>query len=264
MRTMRTTAAAATFLLVFPSCGLLAAFAAEHAAPSAPPAVSAKAILDHVDDLFRGNSSRGRASMTVTTANWQRTLVLEFWSEGKEKSLIRILAPQKEKGTATLKSGNDIWNWLPKVARVIKLPSSMMSASWMGSHFTNDDLVKESRMAEDYDVAIAFEGERGGRREIEIACHPKPQAAVVWGRVDVVVRAQDHMPLEVRYHDEELKLARTMTYEDVKELGGRRLPVQLRIVPADKPGESTLVVYEDITFDVALPPDTFSLRTLQQ
>lgn len=245
------------------SAGVPAAWAASVEAATASTS-AARAILDHVDDLFRGDSSRGRASMTVATANWERTLVLEFWSEGKEKSLIRILEPQKEKGTATLKSGNDIWNYLPKVARVIKLPSSMMSASWMGSHFTNDDLVKESRMADDYEVAIAFEGERDGRRVIEVTCRPKPEAAVVWGKVDVLVLAADHIPLKVLYYDEQMGLARTITYEEVKELGGRRLPVRMRVVPADKPAESTLIVYEDIAFDVVLPPDTFSLRTLQQ
>jgi outer membrane lipoprotein-sorting protein len=224
----------------------------------------AREILDHVDDLFRGDSSHGRATMTVTTAHWTRSLTLEFWTEGKEKSLIRILAPEKEKGTATLKAGNDIWNYLPKVKRVIKLPSSMMSASWMGSHFTNDDLVKESRMTEDYTYAVTFEGERDGRRAIEITLVPKPEAPVVWGKVVVVVRAADHMPREVRFYDEDLKLARTIRYGDPKRLGGRELPSTMTVVPADKPDESTVIRYEDITFDVALPADTFSLRTLQR
>jgi hypothetical protein len=113
-------------------------------------------------------------------------------------------------------------------------------------------------------VAIAFEGEREGRRVVEVTCRPKPEAAVVWGKVDVLVQAADRMPLSELYYDEQMQLARTMTYEEVEELGGRRLPLRLRVVPADKPGESTLVVYQDIAFDVALPPDTFSLRTLQR
>jgi hypothetical protein len=242
-----------------------AAVSAASAAPGdGAPARTAREILDHVDDLFRGDSSRGRATMTVATANWQRTLVLDFWSQGKERSLIRIVEPQKEKGTATLKVGNDIWNWLPKVARVVKLPSSMMSASWMGSHFTNDDLVKDSRMADDYDATIAFEGERDGRRVIEIACIPRPDAAVVWGRVDVTVEAATHLPLTVLFHDEDLRLARTITYSDVRDLGGRLLPATLRAVPADKPGESTVVVYRDIAFDLPVADDLFSLRSLQK
>jgi len=230
----------------------------------AAAARSARDILDHVDDLFRGRSSHGRAAMTVTTAHWTRTLALEFWTEGKEKSLIRILAPQKEKDTATLKVGNDLWNFLPKVKRTIKLPSSMLSASWMGSHFTNDDLVKDSRMAEDYDFEITFEGERDGRGVIEVTCHPKPEAAVEWGKVVVLVRAADLLPLAVTYHDEDMRLARTMTYADVRRLGGRDLPTVMTVVPADAPAESTRVVWEAIEFDLALAGDTFSLRALER
>jgi hypothetical protein len=231
-----------------------------------PPAgaVTAREILDRVDDLFRGRSARGRATMTVTTQHWSRTLALEFWSEGKEKSLIRILAPQKEKDTATLKVGNDIWNYLPKVKRVIKLPSTAMSASWMGSHFTNDDLVKESRMADDYTSSVTFEGSRNGDRIVEITCLPKPEAAVVWGKVVVVVRADDLLPVEVPFFDEDLRLARTVRYGDIRTLGGRVVPTTLTVVPADKPAESTMVRYEEIAFDVPLEPDTFSLRTLQR
>jgi len=200
--------------------------------------------------------------MTVTTEHWRRSLTLEFWSKGKERTLIRILAPKKEEGTATLKSGNDLWNYLPKVKRVIKLPSSMMSASWMGSHFTNDDLVKESRMTQDYDFSVSFQGRRDGRDVIDITCIPKPDAPIVWGKVVVTVRAADHLPVSVVYYDEDMTLARTMTYGDVRVLGGRTLPARLEMVPADKPTESTVVVYDDITFDVPLPNDTFSLRAL--
>jgi hypothetical protein len=230
----------------------------------ATAAVDARQILDRVDDLFRGRSAQGRASMTVTTAHWTRTLDLEFWSEGKERSLIRILAPQKEKDTATLKVGNDMWNYLPKVKRVIKLPSTAMSASWMGSHLTNDDLVKESRMADDYTTTVTFEGERDGRRVIELTCLPKAEAAVVWGKVVVLVRAEDLLPLEVPFFDEDLRLARTIRYSEVRTLGGRELPTMLTVVPADKPAESTVIRYDAIEFDVPLASDTFSLRTLQR
>lgn len=225
---------------------------------------SAKEILDRVDDLFRGKSSHGRMVMTVTTANWKRSLTIEAWSEGKDKSLLRILAPTKEKGTATLRSGNDIWNYLPKVNRIIKLPSSMMGSSWMGSHFTNDDLVKESRMADDYTFTVSFEGQRAGRKVIEITCLAKPEAVVVWGKLVVAVQAEDYMPLELAYYDEDLKKARTMRFEDVGLLGGRRLPKRLVVTPADKPGESTEVTYQEMSFDLSLPADLFTLRSLQQ
>jgi len=242
----------------------LTALLAGAASAASAPTRDARAILDRVDDLFRGRSSHGRASMTVTTAHWTRTLDLEFWTEGKDRSLIRILAPKKEKGTATLKVGNDLWNFLPKVKRTIKLPSSMLSASWMGSHFTNDDLVKESRMAEDYTFEVTAEGPRDGRDVVEVTCLPKPDAAIEWGKVVVVVRAEDLLPLVVTYHDEDMALARTLTYDEIRELGGRELPTRMTIVPDDAPAESTRVEWTEIEFDVALPADAFSLRALER
>ncbi len=221
-------------------------------------------ILDKVDDLFRSKSSQALATMTVTTTHWKRSLSLEMWSKGKEQSLFRILAPKKEKGTATLRSGNDIWNYLPKVKRVIKLPSSMMAASWMGSHFTNDDLVKESRMADDYTFEITFIGEGEGEQIVEVTCHPKPEAAVVWGKVLVRARLKDYIPLFVKYFDEDLRLARTMTFSQVSELGGRLIPAVVTMVPEEKPEESTIIHYEKMDFDIDLKDDFFSLRTLQK
>lgn len=226
--------------------------------------VTPKQILDKVDDLFRGRSSYGLGIMTVTTAYWKRSLTLEFWSKGKEKSLIRILAPKKEKGTTTLRSGNDIWNYLPKVKRVIKLPSSMMAASWMGSHFNNDDLVKESRMANDYTFELTFSGEREGQEIVEITCHPKPQAAVVWGKLTVTALRKDYLPLAVKYFDEDLELARTMNFSQVDQVGGRKLPTVVTMVPEDKQEESTVIHYKKLEFNIGLDDEFFSLRTLQR
>ncbi len=241
---------------------MLASFVCVSAAPMEP--VTAQDILNKVDDLYRGTSSHGRMTMEVVTAHWKRTLSLEFWTKGKDRSLIRILAPLKEKGTATLRSGNEIWNYLPKVNRVIKLPSSMMSASWMGSHFTNDDLVKESRFAEDYNFQITFQGMRDGQEVVELTCIPKPDAPVVWGKVEVVGRKKDYLPIVIRYYDEDLHLARTMTFTDFREMSGRTLPTVMTLIPADKPGEKTVITYDSIEFGVSLSDDFFSLRNLQQ
>ncbi len=221
-------------------------------------------ILDKVDDLFRSKSSKGLATMTVTTTHWKRSLSLEMWSKGKDKSLVRVLAPKKEKGTTTLRSGNDIWNYLPKVKRVIKLPSSMMAASWMGSHFTNDDLVKESRMADDYTFEITFSGESEGQEIVEVTCHPKPEAAVVWGKVIVRALSKEYLPLFIKYFDEDLQLARTMTFSEVAQLGGRTIPSLVIMVPEDKPKESTVIHYKQMDFDIDLKDGFFSLRTLQR
>ena len=201
--------------------------------------------------------------MKVVTAHFRRELTLEQWSRGKDQALVRILEPQKERGTATLKSGPDIWSWLPKVQRVVKVSASMMGDAWMGSHFTNDDLVRQTRMADDFSAAVSFEGQRGGEAITEFTLTPRPEAAVVWGRLEVEVRG-DGMPTSIRYYDEELKLARTLGFSDYQTLGGKRLPAKLTVVPEGKPGESTEVLYRDLEFDVVVEAGFFSLRTLQK
>jgi hypothetical protein len=140
----------------------------------------------------------------------------------------------------------------------------MMAASWMGSHFTNDDLVKESRMADDYTFKITFSGEMEGQEIVEVTCYPKPDAAVVWGKVLVRALRRQYLPLFIKYYDEDLVLARTMTFSQVSPLGGRLLPAVVTMVPEDKPEESTVIHYKKIDFDIDLKDDFFSLRTLQK
>ena len=221
-------------------------------------------ILDGVDDLYRSNASHGIITLSVTTVNWQRTLTLEQWSKDEDKSLFKILKPKKEKGLATLRVDKNVWNYMPKVKRVVKIPSSMMSSSWMGSHFTNDDLVKQSRMAEDYTFFITFEGMQDGEEVVEITCLPNKEAAVVCGKVEVVVYADDYIPLRMIYYDEDLLLSRTLEFTNIQKMDGKMIPTLMSIIPADEPGESTTVKWEEIQFDVAIDDEFFSLRKLQQ
>ena len=175
-----------------------------------------------------------------------------------------LVAPLKEKGIATLKSGNNIFTYLPRTDRTIRLTSGMMLGSWMGSHFTNDDLVKESRREEDYDASISFEGERDGRQVLEFTLLPKADAAVVWGKLTLRVLADSYIPLEELYYDEDMRVARTITFSDVKPLGGRERPAVLRVVPADKPDEYTELVYESLDLDIELSDAMFSLSSLRR
>ena len=220
-------------------------------------------IVDCVDRIMRGESSQGTSTMEVVTENWNRAMEMEMWSLGTEHALVRILSPRKDAGTATLKAGTEIWNYLPRVDRTIKIPASLMSASWMGSHFTNDDLVKESRLIEDYEITLAYEGDRDGVEVWEFDLTPRPEAPVVWGRIGYQVRKADTMPTWARYYDEDGELVRTMTFFDYRELGGRLVPATMRVVPEDKPGEYTEVRYSELTFDVDLDESFFSLRRLR-
>ncbi|NCA83008.1 MAG: outer membrane lipoprotein-sorting protein [Opitutae bacterium] len=241
--------------------GLLPSLAAGGAEVPDP---TPRQMLDRVDNLHRGSSSHGVMAMKVVRENWSRELKLEFWTQGKDNTLVRILEPAKEKGTATLRTEGKIWNYLPKVSQVIKIPASMMGSSWMGSHFSNDDLVKQNRLADDYEFVQTFTGERDGAPVAEITCTPKAYAAVVWGRVVVTVSRADWLPRRLAYFDEDLRPVRTLTFADFRPLGDLSIPRVARMVPEDPAQEMTEIRYEDLSFNVALPADWFSIRELQR
>jgi hypothetical protein len=224
----------------------------------------AKEILREVDDMWRGASSHTILTMQVKTSHYTRNIRLEGWSKGKEKTLVRILTPLKEKGTATLKSGSNIYSYLPRTDRTIRLTSGMMMGSWMGSHFTNDDLVKESRMEEDYDPTVSFEGRRDNQDIIEFTLIPKPDAAVVWGKVVLTVLTDGYLPLIQYYYDEDMNIARTIIFNKIKQMAGRPRPTVMRVAPADKLNEYTELVYEKMEMDIKLSDAFFSLSHLKR
>ncbi len=221
-------------------------------------------ILRQVDDLWRGTSSRAVFTMQVKTAHYSRKMRMQAWSQGKDKTLVRISAPLKEKGTATLKSGKNIYTYLPRTDRTIRLTSGMMMGSWMGSHFTNDDLIKESRMELDYEPKISFQGKRDAKDIIEFTLIPKPEAAVVWGKVVLTVFGDGYLPLKQIYYDEDMVIARTMSFGKLKSLAGKLRPSTMRVVPADKPKEYTEIVYEQLDLNIKLAEAFFSLSSLKK
>ena len=233
-------------------------------APLPAQAIEVQELIRHIDSLWRGNTSQATMTMTVKTRRYQRTMTMEAWSRGKDYSLVVIREPIKDRGIATLKVEDNIWNYLPKINRVTKVPSSMMSGSWMGSHFTNDDLVKDSTFEDDYSSKITFEGERDGRAVYELTSLPKPDAPVVWGKVVMLIDQKTLAPYKNVYYDEEGVLIRTMTFDQSKKIDERVIPMRLILQPEDKPDESTVIVYDDIAFGVPLEPSFFSLQSLQR
>ncbi len=221
-------------------------------------------ILRRVDDMWRGSSSHAVIEMQVKTEHYVRTLKMDAWSKGKDNTLVRIASPLKEKGTATLKSGNSIFTYLPRTDRTIRLTSGMMMGSWMGSHFSNDDLIRESRRERDYDASITFEGEREGEQIIEFTLIPKTDAAVVWGKVVLTVGADDFIPLEERFYDEDMEVARTFTFSGLRQLSGALRPSVMRVVPADHPQEYTQITYEELALDIVIDDSVFSLWSLKR
>lgn len=243
---------------------LTAAFAAVAlCAPTATGAQTAREILEQVDQLLRGESSHGLVTMEIDTEHWSRSLDMEVWSLGMDYSLVRVQSPPREAGTATLKAAQEVWNYLPRVDRTIKVPPAMMMGSWMGSHFTNDDLVRESSIVDDYDAEISFEGSREGVEMWEFTLVPHPEAPVVWGKIEYDVRKQDMMPTSVRYYDESGEMTRTMRFSEYRRLGGRLVPARMDVVPSDKPEERTTLIYHELEFDIGLEESFFSLQNLR-
>ena len=224
-----------------------------------PPDVDA--LLRHLDDLYRSKSSIARIEIDVTTTRSTRNMRLRAWTRGEEEVLVLIEAPPREAGTATLRVGNNLWNYLPKIARTIRVPPAAMLGSWMGTDFTNDDLVKESSLRKDFAARIDRRSEAppGWWLTLEV----KPGVVGRWARMEVLV-SDERLPVEERHYDRKGRLARTMHFDDVKVLGGRRLPVHIALVPADSVGQRTEMRYLDVQFDVPLSDDTFSLSRLER
>jgi hypothetical protein len=226
------------------------------------PAADIREVIRKIDEMYRSRSSAAALEMEIVTPHWQRTLKMRVWSEGMDKTFVRIEEPLKEKGVATLRIGNDMWNYLPKTDKVIKVPPSMMMSSWMGSDFTNDDLVKEYTFVDDYTFEPAtVENPESG--VVYIKCTPREGVPVVWGSVLIEARESDAIPLRERYYDGTGRLMREMVFKDVGSLGGRVIPMTLELVSATKAGQHTVLRYTEASFDRPLDPAIFSLRNLR-
>lgn len=218
-------------------------------------------LLLATDDFARGDSSTATTEMYVKTARYERTMKMKTWAKGTDKTLVVIEEPAKDKGMATLKVDDNIWNYLPKTDRTMKLPAGMMGGSWMGSHFTNDDLVQDSRLSEKFDAKFSKKPVDGEGNYI-IDLMPKEDAAVVWGKITLEI-TPEKVPVSQVYYDEDGELVRTMSFSEVKEIGGRKVPTQLRLIPADKPNEETRFTYVTLDFDTPVSESTFSLQSLK-
>lgn len=221
-------------------------------------------ILDRVERLLWGRTLQGDYEMTIKTPRWQRTLGLRVWMERPGRSFVRILSPAKEAGIGSLRIGAEMWNYLPNIERVIRIPPSMMLQPWMGSDFTNDDLVKESSILDDYTHKVLGMATVDGQEAYEVEATPKPQAPVVWGRVLFTVRQRDFMPLRQEFFSERGESVRVLSFSDVRSVGGRSLPTRWEMRPAATPDHFTAVVLKDAVFDRPIDEAVFTQRNLQK
>jgi hypothetical protein len=225
--------------------------------------LSAREIVKKADDKGRGQTSQGIMTLTIVRPDWTRSISLKSWSKGTEYSLIYILAPAKEKGQVFLKRQNDIWNWVPSIERLIKIPPSMMMQSWMGSDYTNDDLVKESSIVVDYTQKLL------GREKVrDMECYkieliPLPDAAVTWGKIITWITVDGFNQWEVEYYDEDSTLINVMNASDIKRMGDREIPTKLEIDPVNKKGNKTILVINSMIFNQPISESFFSQQNMK-
>lgn len=221
------------------------------------------AIIKKVEEQMRGKTSHAVYTMVIQTSRWKRTVKIEGWSKGKEVSFMHIDAPKKDRGITFLKLDNEMWQYVPRIERIIKIPPSMMLQSWMGSDFTNDDLVKESSMEDDYHAKMLDETDAAWTVQLI----PKEEAAVVWGKIVLTIDKSTFVPGREEFYDELGEMVRTMTFEDVKQTDdGRYYAAKMTIEPLEeeKKGNSTVLLVDSIEFDKPLDPDLFTKRALRR
>ena len=225
--------------------------------------LSAREIVKKADEKGRGMTSQGVMTLTIIRPDWTRSITLKSWSKGTEYSLIYITAPAKEKGQVFLKRQNDMWNWVPSIERLIKIPPSMMMQSWMGSDYTNDDLVKESSIVVDYSQKLS------GREKVrDMECYkieliPLPDAAVTWGKVITWITVDGFNQWEAEYYDEDSGLVNVMNASDIKRMGDREIPTKLEIDPVNKKGNKTVLVINSMIFNQPISESFFSQQNMK-
>ncbi|MDX1566454.1 MAG: outer membrane lipoprotein-sorting protein [Longimicrobiales bacterium] len=227
-----------------------------------PPVPSTEEVLDHLDELYRSSSSHAVMRMTVVRERGTRELTLESWSRGEDSALVVIREPAREAGTATLLTDEGLWNYAPRADRLIRVPSGLLSDSWMGSHFTNDDLMRETSYDEDYEASLSWT-ERNGERYLQVTLTPRPGAPVVYTELRFLLTPDDWIPERWEYLDEG-EVVRVMTFSDVTEVSGQLLPLRMVIRPTDEPDEHTEVEYQELELDVPVDAELFSRRGLRR
>lgn len=226
--------------------------------------LTATEVIKQSDDKIRGNSNRAEIKMTVIRPSWTREMTMKSWAKGDELALILVTAPARDQGIVHLKRDRELWNWQPSIDRIIKLPPSMMLQSWMGSDFTNDDLVKESSAVNDYTHSFGKDTTINGMECYKIILSPKPDAAVVWGKVYSWITKKDFIQLRVEFYDEDGELVNTMVGSNIKDMDGRLLPAKLEMTPSDKEGHKTIIEYLSMKFDEPMSDDFFTEQNMKR
>ena len=221
-----------------------------------------QAAIKHFEDLYRSTSSISEVQLKIIRPQNERTIEMKVWTQGEEKSLIVIQSPPREKNTATLKVDKNLWNYLPRINRTIRIPPSLMLSSWMGSDFTNDDLVRESSFSKDYTYTL--DGHTENPAGWRIILRAKPDVVGLWNKMILIISEDGQIPIQAQYFDRKDRLSRTIYWSDVKNFGGNIIPSKMELVPEDEENKKTELIYQEINFDVTVPNEIFSLSQLER
>ncbi|MCK5132117.1 MAG: outer membrane lipoprotein-sorting protein [Candidatus Sabulitectum sp.] len=223
-------------------------------------------VLHELDQLYRSDNSHSEMSMHIVTEHWERTLTMETWSSGRDKTFIKVLSPVRQAGSATLRIGSEMWNYLPNTNSTVRIPPSMMTGSWMGSDITNNDIVKEITYANDYTAEYITEQDTTGEQhsgQYYLKLTPNASTAVVWSYIICAISTDPVLPVWEEYYDRHDNLIKTVIFSDVRTMGGRTIPTVMQVIPADKPDQSTTITWSNTSFDQGVSEDIFSLDNLQ-
>jgi hypothetical protein len=220
-------------------------------------------IVKKADEKMRGNTSQVELTIKTIRPSWTRSMNIKAWMKGNDYSMILIQSPAKDKGIAFLKRKKEVWNWIPSLERTIKLPPSMMNQSWMGTDFSNDDLVKESSVVNDYTHSFAGDTVVDGRNCYVIQMIPKPEAAVVWGKIVACIDKKDFLQLHTRFYDEEGKLISIMNAYDVKMMDNRLIPTRFEMLPQDNKNQKTEMIYKTVQYNRPIEDGFFTTEKMK-
>lgn len=221
-------------------------------------------IIQKMDAQLRGLSSLAELEIQIIRPKWERTIGIKAWTKGTDYSMTMITSPKRDKGTVFLKRGKEMWNWMPSIERTIKLPPSMMAQSWMGTDFTNDDLVNQSSVVTDYEYKLLGSEDVNGVDCHNIQLIPKPDAPVVWGKILFWVEKEDYIQMKVEFYDEDDFLVNTMIGSNIKKFGSKRLVSEYQMIPEENPEHKTLMRYKDLQFDVKIKDAFFTTNNMKR
>ncbi|MDH3532901.1 MAG: outer membrane lipoprotein-sorting protein [Gammaproteobacteria bacterium] len=211
---------------------------------------------------WRGVSSESVMTMVIHRPDWERSMTMRAWTKGDEQSLVRVIEPRKDRGNGTLTDDNNMWTYSPKVNRVIKVPSSMMGQSWMGSDFSNKDVARADDIIDEYEHSIISVEESNGITVYEIESIPHEEAAVVWGKEVLKIRA-DHVVVSHSFFDQDGELIKQLESLEIGDMGGRVVALRQRMAKVETPDEWTELRLESVEYDIDLKDSLFTLSNLR-